>query len=162
MTPDIVNSSIAIRRALLCFLGAYCAVTVFATALTVTYGSIYKSPQHQDLAGGLLKDPAFVATVPYHVVIMLVVWPAFAWLYFRRHKRTTQNIEVKEALYLSIIWLAGAIVVDFVFFVLIRHAWSLTPREFYIEYQPWISLIYLAIWLSPWIWLGFVRLHTRE
>ena len=33
--------------------------------------------------------------------------------------------------------------------VLARHPWSLSFHGFHIDYQPWISLIYLAIFLGP-------------
>lgn len=39
--------------------------------------------------------------------------------------------------------------------VLIKHPWSLTFREFYADYQPWITLIYAAIFLGPVNWLFF-------
>lgn len=38
--------------------------------------------------------------------------------------------------------------------VMIKHPWNLTFKEFYVDYQPWISLIYLAIFLGPVI--GFL------
>jgi hypothetical protein len=44
----------------------------------------------------------------------------------------------------------------------IKHPYSLTPREFYVEYEPWIGLIYISIFLSPFIRLGLSRLHTRK
>ena len=38
--------------------------------------------------------------------------------------------------------------------VIIKHPWSLTFKQFYIEYQPWITLIYIAIFVGPI--LGFL------
>ena len=38
---------------------------------------------------------------------------------------------------------------DVIGWALIKHPWRLSIKEFYIDYQPWISLIYLAIFLSP-------------
>ena len=35
------------------------------------------------------------------------------------------------------------------------HPWSLTFKEFYVDYQPWITLIYIAIYASPFIAYGF-------
>lgn len=110
----------------------------------------------------LLKDPSFVATVPFHVLIMLLVWPVFAWVYFRKRRQENPDKEIIETLRLSVLWLAAAIIVDLVFFVLIKHPLSLTPREFYVEYQPWISLIYVSIFLSPFIRLGLSRMLTKR
>jgi hypothetical protein len=137
-------------------------VTVLATATSLTYGIIYHSPQPEELGVSLLKAPSFTATVPYHVLIMLVVWPVFSWVYFRKRQQEIQGKEVMETLRLSFFWLAAAMIVDFVCFVLIKHPYSLTPHEFYVEYQPWISLIYISILLSPFIRLGLSRMLTKK
>lgn len=150
-----------IKRALIYFLVAYVIVTILATAVSVLYGIVYSSPQ-PELGVSLLKAPSFTATVPYHVLIMLLVWPAFAWMYFRKRQPRNRHSELREALRLSFFWLAAAMIVDFVCFVLIKHAWSFTPYEFYVEYQPWISLIYISIFLSPLICLCLLRLPSQR
>ena len=141
------------------FLVAYVLVTVLAAGLTIAYGAINNSPQPQELGVGLLKAPAFVATVPYHVVIMLLVWPIFAWLYFRKRRVADRQQELKLTFLLACLWLLAAIVVDFFGFVLSKNPWSLTPHEFYVDYQPWITLIYISIFMSPWIRFWLSRLH---
>jgi hypothetical protein len=157
-TRQSLEKGLDIRRALIYFFIAYCVVTVLATATSVTYGIIYQTPQPEELGVSLLKAPSFVATVPYHVVIMLLVWPVFAWMYFRKRRQGNLDKEVRETLRLSCFWLAAAMIVDLVCFVLIKHPYSLTPHEFYVEYEPWISLIYISIFLSPFIRLGVSRL----
>ena len=91
---------------------------------------------------------------------MLLIWPLFAWLYFRRAGRSAASVSAREALHLSFFWLLGAVVVDFVGFVVIKNPWSLSPRQFYVDYQPWITLIYAAIFASPWIYLLVARSAT--
>jgi hypothetical protein len=157
-----LEKGLDIKRALIWFLVAYGVVTILATAVTVLYGIFYHSPQPDELGVSLLQAPSFTATVPYHVLIMLLVWPAFAWLYLRKRHPRNRDGQLSEALRLSFFWLAGAMIVDFVCFVLIKHPWSLTPYEFYVEYEPWISLIYIAIFLSPLICLGLLRLLPRR
>jgi hypothetical protein len=157
-----LKRGLANGRAVIYFVIAYCLVTILATATTVTYGIIYHSPQPEGLGIGLLKAPSFVATVPYHVIIMLLVWPVFAWLYFKKRSPADQDTEVMETLRLAFFWLASAMIVDFVFFVLIKHPYSFTPHEFYVDYEPWISLIYISIFLSPFIRLGFSRLLANK
>jgi hypothetical protein len=151
-----------IKRALIYFFVAYVIVTILATAISVVYGMVYPSPQPEELGVSLLKAPSFTATVPYHVLIMLLVWPVFAWVYFRKRQQGNQDKEVRETLRLSFLWVAAAMIVDFVCFVLIKHPWSLTPHEFYVEYEPWISLIYISIFLSPLIRLALSRSLTRK
>jgi hypothetical protein len=108
----------------------------------------------------MLEAPAFVATVPYHVLITLLVWPFFAWLYSRKRRPVSSQQESRQTLLLAALWLVAAVVVDFVGFVLVKNSWSMTPRELYVDYQPWITLIYISIFLSPWIRLGLSRLRT--
>jgi hypothetical protein len=47
------------------------------------------------------------------------------------------------------IWAIICIVADLIGWVLIKHPWQLTFKEFYIDYQPWITLIYIAIFIGP-------------
>jgi hypothetical protein len=85
------------------------------------------------------------------------VWPIFAWIYFRKNRNKNPREEKIETRNLAIVWLVLAMVVDYVGFVLIKNPYSLSAHAFYVDYQPWVSLIYLAIFLSPWIRLGLVR-----
>src|SRR5690349_6479027 len=131
---------LALVPAFIYFFVAYVIVTVLAAGLTITYGAIAHSPDPRE-GVGMLQAPAFVATVPYHVLIMLIVWPLFAWMYFRKRRPADSRLESKQTLHLAALWLICAMVVDFVGFVLIKNAWSMTPHELYVEYQPWITLI---------------------
>lgn len=149
------TAGFALWPALLYFVVAYVLVTVLAAALTIAYGAIHRLPEVVQ-GRSILETPAFVATVPYHVLIMVLVWPVFAWLYFRK-RILGPGSERRETLRLALLWLVLAMVVDFVGFVLIDNPWSLTPHEFYVIYQPWISLIYLAIFSAPWIRLAVAR-----
>jgi hypothetical protein len=145
------RNGLAIVPALAYFLVAYVLVTVLAAGLTITYGAVYGLPEPNELGLGLLGAPAFVATVPYHVLIMLGVWPVFAWIYFRGRRPESRDQEVRQTWRLGSLWLVAAMVVDYVGFVLLDNPWSMTTRELYVDYQPWISLIYLSILVSPWI-----------
>jgi hypothetical protein len=152
---------IKLIRALILFLIAYIIVTVLAAATTETYGIIYKMPP--PLPGmSVLQAPSFVATVPYHVLIMLIVWPIFAWIYFKKPKQQNSSQQSQETWHLSFLWLWAAIIVDLIGFVLIKNPYSLTPHEFYVLYQPWISLIYVSIFLGPLIRLWLLRLLTKR
>jgi len=141
-----------IKRALVCFIAAYLLVTVLAVAISVTYEMVAK-PQPAAAGVSALQSPVFLATVPYHVVVMLLVWPLFVAVYFRRPAKNSP--EIKERWALATCWLLAAILVDLVCFVLIKSPYSFTFYEFYVIYQPWISLIYLAIFLSPFIHMFF-------
>jgi hypothetical protein len=147
------GSRLALGPAFLYFLAAYVLVSILAAAVSETYAAINHSPDPQP-GQSILQAPAFVATVPYHVLIMVLVWPLFAWLYFRKRRSPDAQLERKQSLQLGTLWMVSAMLVDFVGFVLIKNPWSMTPHELYVVYQPWISLIYLSIFLSPWIRLA--------
>ena len=46
-------------------------------------------------------------------------------------------------------------VFDLVGWVLIKHPWSLSFKEFYVDYQPWLTFIYIAIFVGPIIGWAF-------
>ena len=56
---------------------------------------------------------------------------------------------LEQALLTGAIWAGICIVFDVFGWVIIRHPWSLSFREFYLDHQPYISLIYLALFLGP-------------
>ena len=58
------------------------------------------------------------------------------------------------------LWSGISIVIDLVGWVLIKHPWSLTFKEFYIDYQPWITLVYLAMFIAPMI--GYLILSRAK
>ena len=67
------------------------------------------------------------------------------WLYMRGLAEPCWT----EALITGAIWAGITIVFDVFAWVIIKHPWSLSFKEFYVDYQPWITLIYLAIFAGP-------------
>ena len=148
-------------RAIVLFFIAYVIVTLLATATSEIYGAISNVPPPAPGVSPVLA-PVFLATVPYHVLIMLIVWPLFAMVYFKKPASTNPSNERSETRSLALLWLGLAILVDFVGFVWIQTPFSLTPHAFYIDYQPWISMIYVAIFLSPWIRFTLVGRERKK
>ena len=91
-------------------------------------------------------------TKPWHPIYNIVVFSLFGYLYINGLK----NPSMLDALMTGMIWTIICIVFDAFGWVIIKHTWSLSFKEFYIDYQPWISLIYIAIFLGPVI--GFLIL----
>lgn len=93
----------------------------------------------------------------HHWLLNLLVWPPFAWLYLRGFPTEEAGY---EAFRLGTFWAVTTIIVDLIGWVLIPHPWAMTLKEMYVDYQPWISLIYLIIFASP---VGiFYMLTSRE
>lgn len=93
-------------------------------------------------------------TKPWHPLYNVVVFPIFAYLYLHG----LEIVTLTEVMATSLIWGTITVVFDLFGWVLIKHPWSLTFREFYIDYQPWITLIYITIYASPFIAYGFIRI----
>lgn len=93
-------------------------------------------------------------TKPWHPLYNVLIFPIFAYLYLHG----LEAITLSDVIATSLIWGTITVVFDLFGWVLIKHPWSLTFREFYIDYQPWITLIYITIYASPFIAYGFMRI----
>ena len=91
-------------------------------------------------------------TKPWHPLYNIILFTLFGWFYMKGIDAPT----ILEAVITGGIWAGICIVFDVFGWVLIKHPWSLSFKEFYVDYQPWISLIYFAIFLGPVI--GYVLL----
>jgi hypothetical protein len=109
------------------FCVAYVAVTVLAIALSVALGMIGHLPPTPEP----MQNQAYLLSERFLPGMNLVVWGIFAWVYFRRSTATRG-----EAVALGMFWLAAAVVVDYVGFVLIRNPLSLSPHDFYVGQFP--------------------------
>jgi hypothetical protein len=56
---------------------------------------------------------------------------------------------IKNALALGVFWLILAVIIDLIFFVLIKNPLSVDTKGFYIDQFPWIYITYAAILLAP-------------
>ncbi|WP_040950526.1 hypothetical protein [Gorillibacterium massiliense] len=91
-------------------------------------------------------------TKPWHPLYNIILFSIFGWLYIQGLSAPT----LEEALITGAIWAGVCIVFDVLGWVIIKHPWSLSFKEFYVDYQPWITLIYAAIFMGPVIGYFFV------
>lgn len=133
------------RKAILYFALAYWIVTILGVLLTIAFAIIFHPPSPEELGVTASKAPAYLMTLPYHPLLNLV-WLPFARLYLRGFSIENRKV---EALRVGIFWGVICIVLDLIGWVLIPHQWAMTFKEFYVDYQPWITLIYLVIFASP-------------
>ena len=127
---------------------AYIIVTLIGIGHTIFNITVLHMKSMKDGPG---MGEGYEKTKPWHPLYNIVIFSLFGWLYLRGLEAPT----LTDALCTGAIWAGVCIVFDVFGWVLIRHPWSLTFREFYIDYQPWITLIYLAIFLGPLVgyWL---------
>lgn len=127
---------------MLWFWTAYVIVTLIGIGHTVFNITVLHMKSMKDSPG---MGEGYEKTKPWHPLYNIILFPLCGWLYMRGLAQPT----LTEALLSGLVWVGICIAVDLVGWVLIRHPWSLTFKEFYVDYQPWISLIYLAIFLGP-------------
>ena len=84
-------------------------------------------------------------TKPWHPLYNIVLFTIFGFIYMNG----LENPIFVQALITGAIWIGICIIFDVFGWVIIKHPWSLSFKEFYIDYQPWITLIYIAIFLGP-------------
>ena len=138
---------------------AYFAITLIGVLHTVFNALVLNMPA-PDVIKTVYDYPAYAATVPFHPVYNLILWPLFAILYFRTAK--PKNTMMKTALSLGLLWFFAAIAIDALGWVLVPHPFSMTWKEFFVDYQPWITLIYLTIFVSPFIGAYFYKRNRPQ
>jgi len=123
---------------------AYAIVTVIGILHTVY--NIYVLHMSSMVEGPGMGE-GYERTKPWHPLYNILIFPLCAWAYLHGCADPGLLLAAKT----SLLWGGITLVIDLIGWVLIRHPWALTAREFYIDYQPWISLIYLAILASPFL-----------
>jgi len=93
-------------------------------------------------------------TKPWHVLYNLLVFPLFAYLYLA----SLSAASWQNAFITALVWGTLTLVIDIFGWVIVKHPWSLSFKQFYIEYQPWITLIYIAIYASPLLAFGIMSI----
>lgn len=134
---------------MICFWAGYIVVTLIGILHTVFNIYVLKmSPMDENGMG-----EGYEKTKPWHPLYNIILFSFFGWLYMN----SLISPSFSEALITGVIWLIICIIFDVFGWVIIKHPWSLTYREFYIDYQPWITLIYIAIFAGPLIGYVFVK-----
>ncbi|MCQ2799650.1 MAG: hypothetical protein MJ228_02640 [Bacilli bacterium] len=126
---------------MLWFWAAYIIVTLIGVLHTIfNIYVLHMKPMDKESMG-----EGYEKTKPWHPLYNIVVFTVFGFVYMNG----LSNPTIVEALITGTVWVSICIVFDLFGWVIIKHPWSLTFKQFYIEYQPWISLIYIAIFVGP-------------
>lgn len=151
------NTKRQFGRSMLWYWISYYVVTIigvghtFFNVLVLNMGSMSQGP-------GL--GEGYEATRAWHPLYNIIFFTIFGLIYMRGLKQPT----FKKALTTGLLWSGISIVIDLVGWVLIPHPLQLTFKQFYIEYQPWITLVYLAMIAGPVLgyWLLTKKDHTHR
>ena len=131
---------------MLCFWTCYIAVTAVGILHTVfNIYVLHMSPMDAQSMG-----EGYEKTKPWHPLYNILLFSLAGWWYLNALPRPS----LQEALITGALWAGICIVFDVFGWVIIKHPWSLSFKAFYVDYQPWLLLIYVAIFAGPWIgWL---------
>lgn len=129
---------------MLCYWLAYAIVTLIGVLHTIFNITVLHMKSMKDSPG---MGEGYEKTKPWHPLYNIIIFPIFAWLYLN----SLASITLNEVALTATVWLGITLVVDLIGWVIVKHPWSLTFKEFYVDYQPWITLIYLTIFASPFI-----------
>ena len=133
------------------YFAAYVLVTLAGVLHTVFNITVLHMKSMMDSPG---MGEGYERTKPWHPLYNIIIFPPFAYLYLAG----LHTVTLQTAVWTGLLWGTVTIVIDVIGWVLIKHPWSLTFKEFYVDYQPWITLIYLTIYASPLIAFGVMKL----
>ena len=126
---------------MLWFWVAYIIVTLIGILHTIfNIYVLHTKPMDKESMG-----EGYEKTKPWHPLYNIIIFTMFGFVYMNG----LTNPTIGEALVTGAIWVGICIVFDVFGWVIIKHPWSLTLKQFYVEYQPWITLIYIAIFIGP-------------
>ncbi len=138
---------IEVTALLVLFIVAYIVVSTLGFGLYLIISRV-KGTSIWDMLE--IKDnKAYQLTQKFLPLLNLVVWTVCSYVYF--------SIASDDHLFtIALIWLIGALVVDYVGFVLIKHPLSVDHKGFYIGQFPWIYFTYAAVFAAPFIASFFI------
>ncbi|MBR5637020.1 MAG: hypothetical protein IKW81_08850 [Pseudobutyrivibrio sp.] len=137
-------------RLLLLLLIGYVVVTWIGIGHTIFNIKVLHMKSMKESPG---MGEGYEKTKPWHPLYNIIIFSILGCVYVSGLETPTLAV----ALIAGAIWAIICIVVDLIGWVLIKHPWRLTFKEFYVDYQPWITLIYIAIFLGPVIGYLIVR-----
>ena len=133
------------------YFAAYVLVTLTGVLHTVFNITVLHMKSMVDSPG---MGEGYERTKPWHPLYNIIIFPPFAYLYLAG----LHTLTLQTAIWTGLLWGTVTVVIDVIGWVLIKHPWSLTFKAFYVDYQPWITLIYLTIYASPLIAFGVMKL----
>jgi len=131
----------------------YVLVTLVGIGHTIFNWKILKMGLKKEEITSMYDVVPYVKTIPFNPIYNIIIWTIFAYLYFFQ---AGFGSIWQSALFLGTSWALITIIIDLFGWVIIKHPWRMTFKEMYVDYQPWITLIYISIFFSPFIAAIFI------
>jgi hypothetical protein len=138
---------------MLWYWSAYIIVTLVGIGHTIFNWKILKMEITVEKVTSMYDIVPYAKTVPFHPLYNIIIWPIFSYIYLLQI--SPANIW-RGAFVLGASWTLITIVFDLFGWVIIKHPWRMTFKEMYVDYQPWITFIYISIFVSPFIAALFI------
>ncbi len=138
---------------MLWYWSAYIIVTLVGIGHTIFNWKVLKMEITVEKVTSMYDIVPYAKTVPFHPLYNIIIWPIFSYLYLLQVD--TVNVW-REAFILGASWTLITIIFDLFGWVIIKHPWRMTFKEMYVDYQPWITFIYISIFVSPFIAALFI------
>ncbi len=138
-----------ILLALLWFLIGFVAVNSLKVLhIRRSMRKLQSKPAYSALSETELIKTAYRKSLPFIPPYYLIIWIVCSTFYFLLH--TSPNI-YKDALITGILWWLVTLLLEMLLWVKVQHKFQLTWKEMYMNSQPWLSLSYYAVLISPLI-----------
>lgn len=100
----------------------------------------------KDIPVSAYYKQAYFNTLKFQPFYYVIVWLTCSYIYFTTH---ISNNLFTDALFTGISWWALTAIAEMLIWVLVNHKMNLTWKEMYLQSQPWISLTYYSVLVSP-------------
>ena len=121
-------------------------VTLVGIGHTIFNWKVLKMENKKETISSMYDVVAYAKTVPFHPIYNIITWPIFSYLNL---SQSYSEDMWRDALILGASWMVITIILDLFGWVLVKHPWRMTFKEMYLDYQPWIALIYICILDEP-------------
>lgn len=114
--------------------------------LSRTLQKLKTKPENANAQQAALVQLANKKTLPYLPVYYLIIWILCSSFFITGD---AQTINFSDALKTGILWLALSFLFELMSWTLLKHPYRLSGKAMYKDSQPWISIMYYAILISP-------------
>ncbi len=137
-----------ILRISIWFLVGYLSVSLFRLLHLYYLHNQYSKKNRPDFKKKELNRKIFRKNLFFMPFIYLVIWLISSSFFFSHY---SSNSIVLDGLIIGVFWFCVSIFFDFLIFTFVKKRFQITLKDIYMTTQPWISLSYYAVLISPLI-----------
>lgn len=105
-------------------------------------------PATKSLSEDEIKKVTFLKSLPYTPAYYLTGWLISGLFYLQNY---ADNVRFVDALLIGVVWCGAVLLIEMYGWVVAKHKLNFTWKQMYMQSQPWVSLNYYSIIISPLI-----------